>query len=182
MKTTLPITADAVDPTLARGRRVWRLLWWTLLLTAALVAGGFAFQRGLALAGIYVGYNETDSLLGAWYVIVKGDIPTRRGELLGYRGGPNKRYPVGILWVKTVGGIGGDRVEVEDRRFHVNGLSLYAKPKTRFGEPLDQGPTGTIPPGHYFVYTPHPDSYDSRYAEIGWISPTQVVGRAYQVF
>jgi conjugal transfer pilin signal peptidase TrbI len=51
-----------------------------------------------------------------------------------------------------------------------------AKPATRFGEPLALGPTGTIPRGCYFVGTPHRDSFDSRYAAIGWACRPRIIG------
>jgi conjugal transfer pilin signal peptidase TrbI len=144
--------------------------------------GGLVCQQLLESTGVYIGYNETDSLAGRWYIVVEGTPPTQRGELLGYRGGVNKRYPKSIVWVKRIGGMPGDTVAVAGRWFNINELALYAKPETSIGEPLDLGPTGVIPQDHYFVYTTHPDSYDSRYADIGWITPEQVIGRAYEIF
>jgi conjugal transfer pilin signal peptidase TrbI len=29
---------------------------------------------------------------------------------------------------------------------------------------------------------PHPDSLDSRYALVGWVSETELVGRAFSLF
>lgn len=167
---------------IGRGRRFWLRLYMAAVATVVLMAGGVGCKQLLEANGIYLGYNETGSLTGAWYVVIEGDTALQRGELIGYRGVANKRYPSGIMWVKIVGGVGGDRVEEKERWFHLNGLSLHAKEQTRFGELLDLGPVGTIPPQHYFVYTTHRDSYDSRYADIGWIKPEQVVGRAYELF
>lgn len=165
-----------------RGRRFWRRFWPVAVITALLMVAGFGCKQLLETNGVFFGYNETGSLTGSWYVVIEGSQPLQRGELIGYRGTANKRYPVGIMWVKRVGGVAGDRVTATERWFHVNGLALHAKEQTRFGEPLDLGPVGTIPPQHYFVYTTHRDSYDSRYADIGWIKPEQVVGRAYEIF
>jgi conjugal transfer pilin signal peptidase TrbI len=58
----------------------------------------------------------------------------------------------------------------------------YAKTVSRQGQPLDPGPTGTLPPGHYYVRAPHPDSLDSRYRLTGWIADAQIIGRAYALF
>lgn len=165
-----------------RGRRFWRRFWQVSALTGLIIVSGFGVKQLLEAGGIYLGYNETDSLSGTWYVVIAGEAPTQRGALIGYRGEANKRYPSGAMWVKIIGAVAGDTVQAHDRWFQVNGLSLYAKPVTRFGETLEPGPVGTIPPGHYFVYTHHTDSYDSRYADIGWIKPEQVVGRAYALF
>ena len=37
---------------------------------------------------------------------------------------------------------------------------------------------GAIPPGHYYLHTDHPDSHDSRYAEIGLVPRERILGRA----
>jgi conjugal transfer pilin signal peptidase TrbI len=47
---------------------------------------------------------------------------------------------------------------------------------------LTLGPTGVIPPGHYFVWTPHRDSLDSRYALTGWIKDAQLQGKSIPLF
>lgn len=78
---------------------------------------------------------------------------------------------------KIVEGVAGDRIETRGRLFLINGRPIArAKPATRRGEPLELGPTGLIPPGCYFVATPHPDSFDSRYAAIGWICRPSIIG------
>jgi conjugal transfer pilin signal peptidase TrbI len=78
---------------------------------------------------------------------------------------------------KLVLGMPGDRVTVLDRVFRINGRPVgQAKLRSRQGAALALGPAGTIPPGCYFVGTPHPDSFDSRYAAIGWVCRRQVLG------
>ena len=78
---------------------------------------------------------------------------------------------------KIVYGVAGDRVARQGRLFSVNGRAVaLAKPATRFGEPLALGPTGTVPRGCYFVGTPHRDSFDSRYAAIGWACRPRIIG------
>ena len=81
------------------------------------------------------------------------------------------------LFGKYVYGIGGDVVTVSGRTFSINGTPLVtAKMQSRRGEPLALGPTGRIPPGCYFVGSPHQDGFDSRYALIGWICRDRLVG------
>ena len=61
--------------------------------------------------------------------------------------------------------------------FFVGGrLVATAKLKSRLGEPLALGPTGIIPKGCYFVATGHRDGFDSRYAAIGWICRSRILG------
>lgn len=177
------MTAEPRGP---EGIRAWlrlrrRELRFFMYGLAALAVG---YPVGNAIGGHYLlNINLTASLP---YRVSVADKTARpgRGELLAFTMGTNKRFPPGTVAVKIVGGLSGDAVTMdEDRYFYVNGQRIgRAKPVSRKGEPLALGPTGRIPAGHYFVYTPHLDSYDSRYADIGWIAPEQVVGRASILF
>lgn len=78
---------------------------------------------------------------------------------------------------KVVSGVPGDIVTRKNRAFFVNGRHVAtAKPASRRGELLALGPTGTVPKGCYFVTTPHKDSFDSRYAAIGWVCKSRILG------
>jgi len=78
---------------------------------------------------------------------------------------------------KRVSGMPGDVVTEKDRVYFVNGRQVAkAKLKSRRGEPLALGPTGTVPRGCYFVTTGHKDGFDSRYAAIGWICRQRILG------
>jgi conjugal transfer pilin signal peptidase TrbI len=78
---------------------------------------------------------------------------------------------------KRVSGVPGDIVTEKGRVFFVNGkLVAKAKINSRRGEALALGPTGTVPKGCYFVTTEHKDSFDSRYAAIGWICRQRILG------
>ena len=50
------------------------------------------------------------------------------------------------------------------------------KPRTRQGEPLTPGATGVVPAGCLYAGTEHPDGFDSRYAEIGFVCGRQILG------
>ena len=99
--------------TVARGQRFWR---WVGGALAGLMAGWAL----MAWVKVYyeIWLNETHSLPGHVYLIEKGAGAGAgalgRGELLAFRGGPNKRYPANYPWVKIVGGVGGDRVTAAD--------------------------------------------------------------------
>lgn len=131
--------------------------------------------------------NVSNSLPGMIFLVQKGCKP-QKGDLAAFRyagGGP---YHQGVLFLKRLTGISGDIVTTRDhgdgyRDFLVNGQYVgRAKPKSKDGIPLEPGPQGTIPPGHYYMAAPNPDSLDSRYSLVGWVGDDQLVGRAYRVF
>jgi len=49
------------------------------------------------------------------------------------------------------------------------------------GDPLEPATGGVIPPAHFFVWTPHFKSYDSRYKDIGLIHENDIFGRVVPV-
>jgi conjugal transfer pilin signal peptidase TrbI len=125
----------------------------------------------------------TDSLPSKVWLVHVGQVPVR-GDYVAFRIPPNRFYPNrygGFL--KIVRGTAGDLVTRDGRRFSVNGQFVgTAKSVSRNGLPLDPGPVGMIPPDFYFVWTPEVDSFDSRYADIGWIAKDRIVGVARPVF
>ncbi len=132
---------------------------------------------------IAIGPNRTGSLPVAEYPIIlvlkDGQIPGR-GELVGFRPGPNRFYPADSLFVKRLVGLPGDNITYESRTFFINGAPVATtKPRAKDGRALTLGPVGVLPTCRYFVATDHPDGYDSRYSDIGWVSCSQIVGRAY---
>ena len=149
--------------------------WRSVYLLVASVA--FACHARYA-----IGLNVTTSLPYRLFVIDKGDHP-ERSQYVAFRwpgGGP---YAMGVTFVKQIVGIPGDVVTRVNRSFFVNGHPVgLAKPMSRSGQPLAPGPTGALPAGQYYVRAPHPDSLDSRYALLGWISESQIIGRAYVLF
>jgi len=155
-------------------RRAAAYLW---LLVAIL-----AFARNFTIS-----INVSNSLPGTVFVIQKGAKP-QKGDLAAFHyagGGP---YHQGVLFLKRLTGSYGDTVTTRDagngyRDYLVNGQYVgRAKPKSKDGIPLEPGPEGKIPPGHYYMAAPNPDSLDSRYSLVGWVGDDQLVGRAYRVF
>lgn len=131
--------------------------------------------------------NVSASLPGSVFLIQKGVKP-EKGNLAAFRysgGGP---YMPGVLFLKRLVGEAGSLVSAHAglggyREYFVDGHSVgYAKPFSRDGMPLPPGPVGVIAAGHYYMAAPHPDSLDSRYAWVGWVSDAQIVGRAWTVF
>ena len=147
---------------------------WVYLLVSSVA---FAFHARYA-----IGLNVTASLPYRLFVIDKADHP-ERSQYVAFRwpgGGP---YAAGATFVKQIIGIPGDVITRVNRSFFVNGHPAgLAKPLSQSGQALALGPTGTLPSGRYYVRAPHPDSLDSRYALLGWISECQIIGRAYVLF
>ncbi|RSV16221.1 type VI secretion protein [Sphingomonas sp. ABOLG] len=78
---------------------------------------------------------------------------------------------------KRVIGMPGDVVAHDGSWVSVNGVRVaHMKPRSRDGEVLTPGPVGRIPDGCFYVGTPHPDGFDSRYAEIGFACRKQLLG------
>ncbi len=165
--------------------------WWQYVLPVAVI---FVLQLF-----IRIDVNITDSLPDKVFVTVKGHTSNiQHGDYIAFEwpgGGP---FPKGFHFVKIVTGVPGDKVRVDaDRNFYINKSGEYhvlnqvsmtesyygrAKEHSKRGVPLEIGPTGVIPPGHYYVHAPHPDSLDSRYALTGWISKEAIIGKTYAVY
>lgn len=151
-------------------------LWTTLALGAAAIAttSGFAASHALML-------NASPSL-PYWAIWLNRDAVPTRGDLVVFVPPPTPLLAAHFganpkPFAKRVLGIAGDRVTLAGRRFVINGKPVgLAKERSRRGEPLALGPTGVIPQGCYFVATDNPDSFDSRYAAIGWICAPRVLG------
>lgn len=164
-----------------RGLRTRRFRRWMMLAIGALVT---VWLVSLALSPWYrLGINGTDSLPGVLYLVLKQQLPEAPGDLVAFHPPKNRFYRDGMIFIKKAIGMPGDEVTREGSRFYINGEYVgTAKHRSRTGDPLRPGPIGVIPDGHYFVWTPHPDSYDSRYEDIGWISKDRIIGRAVRLF
>lgn len=155
-------------------RRAHIYIWATVAI--------IAFSRYFILT-----INVSDSLPGKVFLVQKGSKP-QRGELAAFRYGGGGPYEQGVLFLKRALGTQGSQVVARDsgegfREYFVDGQSVgRAKPFSKTGMPLQAGPTGTIPFGHYYMMAPNPDSLDSRYSLVGWVSESQLVGRAIAIF
>ena len=87
---------------------------------------------------------------------------------------------VPVPYLKTVRGVPGDAVSVDDdRTVRIDGIALgRAKIRALDGRPLEAIDAGAIPDGHYYLHADHRDSHDSRYAEIGLVPGERILGRA----
>lgn len=158
--------------------RARRVLMLSALLALILLGRGAADTAARWRFSI----NMTDSLPNWAFVVDLRDRRPDRGELVAFAPPPNRWFAPGAVFTKQVAGVPGDAVERHGRDFYVAGRFVgQAKPVSKDGTPTSLGPVGTIPPGRYFVVTGHPDSLDSRYAEIGWIDTSRILGVARPV-
>lgn len=158
--------------------RVARLYVGLTLLLLALGAKGV----GEVLQRYRFAFNETDSLPNWAFIADQAQRVPKRGQLVVFVPQATPFYPARMAFGKIVGGVPGDLVERRGRTFYVNGRLIgVAKAHAQDGRAVAPGPVGRIPPGRYFVYTPHKDSLDSRYALVGWIPQARILGVARPV-
>lgn len=128
-----------------------------------------------------LGINLTDSLDTKAFIIKKGDIPIARGEYIAFEAPNNGIH--NNTFVKIVGGVEGDVVKEESRKFYINDSYIgRAKEYSKKGDKAELGFTGVIPKGCFFVYSKHKDSYDSKYKNIGLVCVPNIIGSAYPIF
>lgn len=165
--------------------------WWMYLAPIAIM---FILQLF-----IRIDVNYTNSLPDQAFLTVKGlKSGIKRGDYVAFRYPTDSHlvmFRKGDNMVKIVAGLPGDEVVMnENREFSIisaeqsavsramGGQSVgRAKEQTKTGRNVEPGPVGIIPPDHYYVFAPHPDSLDSRYAITGWISKDDLVGKTYAI-
>ncbi len=163
----------------ARLRRPQGRAW----LLAGLFIGGCVAFSGLATWSDehLLVINATDSLPN-WAFLVERHRRPARGEYVFFDPPPSAllRRHFGDkpqMFGKIVYGMPGDMISHVGAEVAVNGRFVARmKPYTKAGEPLTPGAIGPVPRGCYFAATPHPDGFDSRYAEVGFVCSRQVIG------
>lgn len=151
-----------------------------------LLGGGLAGMLGLVALSDWRSdhlllVNATTSL-PSWAFLVDRTRQPHRGDVVLFMPpeSPLVRAHFGAQpkpFGKVVYGVAGDTVSHYGRTVLVNGKPVgVAKTVSKRGEALALGPTGIIPRGCFHVGTPHPDSFDSRYAAIGWICRDRILG------
>ncbi|MBK9132433.1 MAG: signal peptidase I [Gammaproteobacteria bacterium] len=174
---TTSVWPPAAAELLVKIRRFKRWLGLTLAIIASIWLISVACSPWIRL-----GINGTESLPGLFYLVWKNEVPETRGDLIAFYPPANRFYSSRMFFIKKAIGLPGDMVSRKGEDFYLNDDYIgTAKTHSHSGVLLKPGPTGVIPEGKYFVWTPHPDSYDSRYEDIGWISKESIIGRAVRL-
>ncbi len=147
------------------------------LITFLLISGVLLFKNNFLVI-----HNKSVSLDARWFVIAKGQMP-HRGQIFAFKAKENPAYKKGEIFIKIVGGVGGDELWKVNRNFYINDKLIgTAKTESSKGLPLEMSDAGVIPEHFFFAYTTHKDSYDSRYKEIGLINEKDIIGTAVFAF
>lgn len=152
------------------------------IISAILFIFLYYFIQGIS--GKKIIYNTTDSLDGYVYLLDKNNKEVTKGSLVAFTPPQNPLYE-NSRFLKQVWGVPGDTVEFKkDGTFYINNTYKgKAKSKSSSEKPikLAHAESGKIKDGEYFVATPHPDSFDSRYKYIGNINEKNIIGTARRI-
>ena len=129
----------------------------------------------LAVSRVHVNTSWSDQAWGYLLLPLAEPVP---GDVVLFE--PPAELGSRVPYLKTVRGLPGARVTVDaDRTVRVDGGTRgRAKTRALDGRPLAAIAPGTIPAGRYYLHADHPDSHDSRYAEIGLVPRGRILGRA----
>lgn len=159
-----------------RRRYQWRLL---KIIGGLVIVGAVVW----ALSPIVtLGWNETASLPGKVYAVAHQQRPDK-GQLAAFYPPPNPYYPREMWFTKIIVGVPGDVISHRGRLVLINGkpVGVARVTDSERRRRLSMVKAQVIPEGFYFVWTPHPRSYDSRYADIGLVHEDRIIGRAYRL-
>jgi conjugal transfer pilin signal peptidase TrbI len=148
----------------------------------------FTFTMAIFTSLIHIGLSFDKSMIDDHlYLTLKWDKTPVRGEKFAVRSFNSPYGPQeGFILSKYVYGMPGDMVTTggkDGRDVFVGGKYVgHAKVYTRLGKPLTLTKGGAIPDGYVYIGTPSNDSYDSRYAEFGFVPQERIFGRIVTLF
>lgn len=151
-----------------------------LILSAVTAIVAILFQ-----AFFKVGINDsTNSMPHLFYLIKKDPIEVKRNDIIEfdyynkYGNGERFYYENHSPFVKKVVGVPGDKIEFVGNEFYINDFASGIVKKTSTqGDPLVPNKSKILGEDEYFVYTENKDSFDSRYAYVGYVSREQIKGK-----
>lgn len=124
-------------------------------------------------------WNLSHSLPGRMYIGTSWTFTPQRGDRISF---DHPKFPAPIA--KIVVGVAGDKVTIINERVLVNGVDrgTILDKSPRSGKPLTSIGPGLIPDDYVYVWAPHPESFDSRYQDIGLIHVSRIKERLWCVF
>lgn len=147
------------------------------LISIALLGSYVAIDSFIQESGFGIRRNVSDSLPFSIF------LSTKLREIEPHMYVALEHPKSSLLIAKQVIGFPGDFMTIRDRNLYINGVNYGGiRQKTRSGSLVDPICEGAIPQGYVFVYAPHPDSYDSRYAEFGLVAISQLKEELWPLF
>ncbi len=129
-----------------------------------------------------IGFNATDSLDG-YVALTDLMAKPKLGDTVLFSAPKNQFTSQKIPFMKIIIGVEGDEILVKGddlyvagqfrgvvKKYSINGVELF---------PIENQ---TIPANMFFMWTPHQDSYDSRYKSIGLINEDSIFGVSKFIF
>jgi conjugal transfer pilin signal peptidase TrbI len=117
---------------------------------------------------------NTSSSLPNRYFLHLPKIKPVKGDITTYE------HQSGQRLIKKIMGVEGDVISYDVHGFVWVGTTKIGKPhpSNRRGDILHAISPGMIPKDHVFLYTPHDESLDSRYADVGLVYIKHLHGKA----
>ena len=153
---------------------------------AVAIAATIMVTGWIAQANFQLVVNRSESLPIRSALILKGKLPNKVDQIFVFKVKNNPHYPNQEKeFIKLAGGFAGDEIKVKllEREVYVTERLIgVAKAESLKGLPLTMIEAGTIPPHKFFAYTPHKDSLDSRYQDLGLVDEKDIIGSAIATF
>ena len=147
-----------------------------------LIVGVMAFCQGFGSKRLVI--NSTASLPGYLYLVDESRKTLSKGSIVAVNV-PENPFTKNTQFLKKIWGLPNDNVTFDKLgNFYINGEKKGRAKRVVAAtqEPLIHSKSGVIRPNHYFLATPHKDSYDSRYIYIGNIHEKNIIGDASLIF
>lgn len=153
---------------------------WDHKLSSSLILllGLGVFCTSMALPETHFRLNASSSLPQTLFLATRFRPPFAKGQIVSIDH-PILELPVG----KIVAGMPGDCISISNDVLFLNETEIgKIQTTTKSGKTYSPINEGIIEEGSYFVYTPHPDSFDSRYAEFGLIREEWIAEVLWPIF
>lgn len=167
---------------LSNAKNYKKILWIALFTYLILFVVISLFSNGIG--GKRFVLNTTGSLPGYLYLVDESSKNLNKGNVVAAVV-PENPFRKNKKFLKQVWGIPGDKVVFDENgSFSINDETkgIAKKFASVSYTPLTHAKSGIIEDDHYFLATPHKDSYDSRYIYIGNIHEKNIIGNASLIF